>query len=1121
MIRIAMENAPRGMASVRRAPSLQMKWSKQNSQEETHRKSMEQAQDLEAENEELRERLRKIQHEQRVLFEKVGGLQLQLGQEQMMSDDLENEKEELKSLLQAKEKELEESLRTMESLRGKVRYYEQKNHSAPSSPFAGAECKEEFLMKQSHVRSPDPQLAAHPPARSQLRPLELPGESEDQRQELERMRRFCEASREEAGRLQQELSRRSSECMVLASERDRSKAESDQQIQQLEEALRDVQKRMLDSEGKVKQMQTHFLALKDHLTQEALSGGSRAEDLQEQVREVKAKYEGASAEVGKLRNQLRHNELLVQELRREDSRLRKENRRLQEELAVWEEEKEGAERRAQEAEEHLALAVTTEKFENMRCLLTNEVNEKSRSLEEAAGGLARVLEELETAKRERKKADAKSEELRREVEEAKLRNRSLSREGEKLQTEKILLQRQIEELTGQMRSGHVPVQLHTETKRACEETIAQLSQSLAESEQRNREADQERETLQEDRKTLRDGMTLLQASSTPREEHEKELRGMQSRVVLLEKQLAEASRKCEEEAARAHSLLSENASLRDSHMPLTAHRQATATLTTELDQAKAQLARLKKQLESEAGEQAALRAQLEREAGERARLRAQLDKLKVQVGTEYMGRKEHEEKVSELQRGEEQIQRKCAENQAKYQRAQEEVQRLQAAIQEQRAELDTLQCCITERYAPLASMEEQERNFQAMRSALETELQEQRHSNRETQYKLEEQQRETQRLQEALESAERGLCKERVSLEQRALAEHTLRSQLEELRVRLQEAQEKQTDAEEKQRALQEESLRAAGQVQVLQERLRTECVPAEQHKELKATLSSTRASLEAELRGQVTLCKREQERVRKVEQELEEQRGCSIPSSQHAQEKEEWNRQAAAAQQKLREKEEAVRAAEQEVSQLREEVRKAQHRHGELQSSKERLSAEHRALQTELEERVVQLNKQLKETSSKSREDAARGVRELQAAREQSERLRGTGSSMEQEIAQLKGKYEQSLAALEELQGRSRVSARDIEEKDKEISALVCDVEKLSTALSQLTPGKSLSHSLETLQSQVTSLQCQLDEAQHRHQEIISIYRSHLLSAVQGHMDADVQDALLQIIHMRRELVC
>ncbi|XP_075714479.1 uveal autoantigen with coiled-coil domains and ankyrin repeats isoform X2 [Rhinoderma darwinii] len=1162
LIRTAVGSSPRGAEPIRSMVSLRSKWAKYNSKEETPAKSKDQSQDLETENEDLRDRVRKVQQEQRALLEKVGGLQHQLSQEQMMTDDLENEREELKSLLEAKEKELEESLRTMENLRGKLRYYE-KNHSAPNSPFSNG--KEDLVMKQNLVLHADPQLAAHLPARSQLRPLELPGENAGKEQDT--IRRYYEMAREETVRLQQELSRRSSECVTLASERDRSKAESDKQIRQLEEALRDVQKRMLDSESKVKQMQTHFLALKDHLTKEALNGTSRAEELQEQLQEIKSKYEGASAEVGKLRNQLRHNELLVQELRREDARLRKENRRLQDELALCEEEKERAERRAQEKAEQLALAVTTDKFENMRCLLTNEVNERSRSLEETEQELTKVRDDLENANREKKRSEEKWDMLKKELDELKVKNGTLSREGEKLKTEKTLLQRQIEELKGEMRSQHIPAQLHAETKRACEETIALLSQKLVESEASHRKAEQEQEGLLKERKTLKEGMMLLQSSTTSREEHEKNMKDMQIRIRELEKQLAEVSKKHEEEAKRSNSLLSENANLRENHIPLTTHLQTSASLTAELEKTKAEVTTTRKRLESETKEitmvqrelernvakQTALQAQLDREsalksdmqkqlkievakqaelqeklkceiaktaglrdqatkeATARAELQTHLHNIKKQLSSDFVMQKEHEEKVAELQKCKEQIEQEYMQVHASYQHEKEEVRRLQVALKEQSAELDTLQHCITEKYAPLTSIEEKEKKFQAIRNEMESELQKQRRVTQAAQDDLSKQQQETLNLRKELEIAECSLAEERMS---RKGEGSSMLSELEHLRGCIEQFQKKEIDFKEKNDVLQEENLQVTRKLKEMQESLGCQYIPIEKHNELQSILNNTKTTLEAELQAKAFLSEKMQEKVQNLEKELEKQKAGSVSSTLHAEEKEAWQRSAAAAEQKLREKDEKWSLAEQEMNKLREELKKAHKNLDERERYSNREKNDFSVVRIALEQRVAQLE----EASNRFREDSNRAAKDLQEALRQSEKLRQKSSGQEQEINKLMERHKQSLSTMEGLKETIQRSGGDLESKDKQIRSLLNDVDRLKQSLSLL-PEKT--QSAEALQNQIKSLQCQLDDTHRRHQEIISIYRAHLLNAVQGHMDADVQDALLQIIHMRQEIVC
>lgn len=51
----------------------------------------------------------------------------------------------------------------------------------------------------------------------------------------------------------------------MSQSREAVQRQADRQVQELEEALGDVQKRMLDSEAKVKQLQAHVVAVKEHL----------------------------------------------------------------------------------------------------------------------------------------------------------------------------------------------------------------------------------------------------------------------------------------------------------------------------------------------------------------------------------------------------------------------------------------------------------------------------------------------------------------------------------------------------------------------------------------------------------------------------------------------------------------------------------------------------------------------------------------------------------------------------------------------------------------------------------------------------------------------------------------
>ena len=84
---------------------------------------------------------------------------------------------------------------------------------------------------------------------------------------METLRTYYDSAKQDRLKFQNELAHKVAECKALALECERVKEDSDEQIKQLEDALKDVQKRMYESEGKVKQMQTHFLALLTPFTQ--------------------------------------------------------------------------------------------------------------------------------------------------------------------------------------------------------------------------------------------------------------------------------------------------------------------------------------------------------------------------------------------------------------------------------------------------------------------------------------------------------------------------------------------------------------------------------------------------------------------------------------------------------------------------------------------------------------------------------------------------------------------------------------------------------------------------------------------------------------------------------------
>ncbi|XP_023798639.1 ankyrin repeat domain-containing protein 24 [Cyanistes caeruleus] len=108
----------------------------------------------------------------------------------------------------------------------------------------------------------------------------------------------------------------------------------------------------------------------------------------------------------------------------------------------------------------------------------------------------------------------------------------------------------------------------------------------------------------------------------------------------------------------------------------------------------------------------------------------------------------------------------------------------------------------------------------------------------------------------------------------------------------------------------------------------------------------------------------------------------------------------------------------------------------------------------------------------------------------------------------------------LRELHGHAEDAARLVRDRDRKITELSKEVFRLKEALNALPesggPPESPPNTA-ALQAQIRALEEKLEETETRHSKVVTLYRSHLLYAVQGHMDEDVQRLLCQILRMQR----
>uniref|UniRef100_A0A3B3B573 Retinoic acid induced 14 n=1 Tax=Oryzias melastigma TaxID=30732 RepID=A0A3B3B573_ORYME len=188
----------------------------------------------------------------------------------------------------------------------------------------------------------------------------------------------------------------------------------------------------------------------------------------------------------------------------------------------------------------------------------------------------------------------------------------------------------------------------------------------------------------------------------------------------------------------------------------------------------------------------------------------------------------------------------------------------------------------------------------------------------------------------------------------------------------------------------------------------------------------------------------------------------------------------------------------------------------------------EHETMREQLKSDVKHLRELLEEALRKQDELALEAANAWQKARDSQAELeirQELLSSREKENQTLTSKLAESQDAVMQLKVLEQNHVDSEREKNKKIDDLTRKELKLKDALNSLSqlsysscsPSKrqQQNQQLEALQQQIKQLQYQLAESTKHHNEVVSVYRMHLLYAVQGQMDEDVQKALKQILMM------
>ncbi|XP_077697730.1 ankyrin repeat domain-containing protein 35 [Eretmochelys imbricata] len=159
-------------------------------------------------------------------------------------------------------------------------------------------------------------------------------------------------------------------------------------------------------------------------------------------------------------------------------------------------------------------------------------------------------------------------------------------------------------------------------------------------------------------------------------------------------------------------------------------------------------------------------------------------------------------------------------------------------------------------------------------------------------------------------------------------------------------------------------------------------------------------------------------------------------------------------------------------------------------------------ALRTQaLEEELRALQEKHEEVRGKcaQREEA------LAAEKHKNKDLLAKVAEQEKEIGELRGKSEQLERTIQKLNKKVEELSKTCQDKEGKIKKLLKETEKLSAEIL-------------ALRSESARLRLQLEVKEKNHQEIVTIYRTHLLNAAQGFMDEEVHSMLLRILRAKEE---
>ncbi|XP_077463714.1 uncharacterized protein ankrd24 [Stigmatopora argus] len=296
------------------------------------------------------------------------------------------------------------------------------------------------------------------------------------------------------------------------------------------------------------------------------------------------------------------------------------------------------------------------------------------------------------------------------------------------------------------------------------------------------------------------------------------------------------------------------------------------------------------------------------------------------------------------------------------------------------------------------------------------------------------------------------------------------------------------------------------------------DAVPLSTHKEALSAVSEQLAQTLQELQQEQQQRAEAEEKVTTLEGKLKAMREA-VPKEEHEKVK-------ADLQRSLQASESSAAAAQEALSDRETELRELKSQKAAQQGliSKEDHEALRLSMQAEINAMAARLN-DLTRKHEKTCTEVFQVQREALFNKSERQAAETQMAAVQKQFQELQAKS----SHIQELHANIQESQGLVKEKDRKITELSKEVFRLKEALGSLSPPLGITSSSAhtqhgnpgpqvAQQNRISILNQQLQDWERKHKQVVAVYRSHLLAAVQGRMDEEVQHILLQILRMSHE---